>query len=389
MPFGLLVVGLSLVLLTMVFRSIAVPIKATVGYLLSVGAAFGVTAMVFEYGWFGSVFNVDQTAPVISFLPILLMGILFGLAMDYEVFLVSRMREEYVHEVARAGGPSKAIARAAVENGFVASSRVVVAAAVIMLSVFGAFVPEGDGAIKTIGFGLAVGVFVDAFVVRMTLVPAVLTLLGTKAWWLPRWIDRRLPSFDVEGEGLAHQVALAQWPAPGDRHLVVAEGLRSATWDDVAPSVLPGEVLVVEGPTPAEATALLLMLSGRMPLRAAAHGRTVRARTAGFVLPEQAGRVRRRTAYVDCAASADLPRELAALARAKPDVLFLDHLDVLIDPGSDPDARAALARTFDAIAAGGTSAAVVAGADRAALDTLLRGPSRVLDLRSRPALAQA
>ncbi|MGI3784676.1 MAG: efflux RND transporter permease subunit [Janthinobacterium lividum] len=412
LPFGLLVVGLSLVLLTMVFRSIAVPIKATVGYLLSVGAAFGVTTMVFEYGWFASLFNVDQTAPVISFLPILLMGILFGLAMDYEVFLVSRMREEYVHGLRSAheggrppappggvplagarethpGGPSRAIARAAVENGFVASSRVVVAAAVIMLSVFGAFVPEGDGAIKTIGFGLAVGVFVDAFVVRMTLVPAVLTLLGTKAWWLPRWIDERLPSFDVEGEGLAHQVSLAQWPAAGDRHLVVAEGLRVGDFDDVAPSVLPGEVLVVEGPTAAESTALLLMLSGRMRLRDAATGRTVRARTAGFVLPEQAGRVRRRTAYVDCAASADLPRELAALARARPDVVFLDRVDAVADPGSDPDARAALARTFDAIAADGTAAAVVAATDRSALETLLRGPSQVLDLRHRPALAQA
>jgi len=409
-PFGILVVGLSLVLLTMVFRSIAVPVKATVGFLLSVGAAFGATAMVFEYGWLGSLFNVDQTAPVISFLPILLMGILFGLAMDYEVFLVSRMREEYVHGMrsvyeggrppappagvplagareTRAGDPSRAVARAAVENGFVASSRVVVAAAVIMLSVFGAFVPEGDGPIKTIGFGLAVGVFVDAFVVRMTLVPAVLTLLGTRAWWLPRWIDRRLPSFDVEGEGLAHQVALSEWPAPDDRHLVVAEGLQVGPYDDVAPSVLPGEVLVVEGPTAAEATALLLMLSGRMPLRRGVDGRTVRARTAGLVLPEQAGRVRRRTAYVDCAASTDLPRELADLARAGPDVVFLDRVGVLTDPGSDPDARAALARTFDAIAADGTSAAVVAVADRTALETLLRGPSRVLDLRARPALA--
>ncbi|HWH98931.1 MAG TPA: MMPL family transporter, partial [Propionibacteriaceae bacterium] len=152
LPFGILVVGLSLILLTMVFRSIAVPIKATLGYLLSVAAAFGVTAMVFEWGWFGSVFNVAQTAPVISFLPILLMGILFGLAMDYEVFLVSRIREAYVH--GRDAG-------LAIEQGFVSSSRVVVAAAVIMFSVFAAFVPEGEGPIKTIAFGLAVGVFVD------------------------------------------------------------------------------------------------------------------------------------------------------------------------------------------------------------------------------------
>jgi len=391
-PFGILVVGLSLVLLTMVFRSVWVPVKATVGFLLSVGAAFGATAMVFEYGWFGSVFNVHQTAPVISFLPILLMGILFGLAMDYEVFLVSRMREEYVHGTARAGGPSKAVARAAVENGFVASSRVVVAAAVIMLSVFGGFVPDGEGPIKTIGFGLAVGVFVDAFVVRMTLVPAVLTLLGTKAWWLPRWIDRRLPSFDVEGEGLHHQVSLAAWPSADDTHLVLADGLRVGGWD-VSTALPPGEVLVVEGPAGPGRSALLLTLSGRMRLPEAEpgeHGGHVsRVKVAGFVLPEQAGRVRRRTAYVDLAGTTDLPRELASVARAKPDVLFLDHVEALTDPGADPDARAALARTLDEVVAGRTTAAVLAVTDRSGLDTLLRGPSRVLDLRPRPALAQA
>ena len=177
-PFGLLVVGLSLVLLAMVFRSIAVPLKATIGYLLSVGAAFGVTAMVFEYGWFSGILNVHQTAPVISFLPILIMGILFGLAMDYEVFLVSRIREAYVHASAKAGSDKQRDAQKAIGDGFVTSSRVVVAAAVIMFAVFAAFVPEGEGPIKTIAFGLAVGVFVDAFLVRMTLVPAVLALLG-------------------------------------------------------------------------------------------------------------------------------------------------------------------------------------------------------------------
>ncbi len=223
-PFGILVVGLSLILLAMVFRSVAVPLKATIGYLLSVGAAFGATAMVFEYNWFGSVLNVAEPAPVISFLPILLMGILFGLAMDYEVFLVSRMREEYVH----GQGTGKQRAMAAIEDGFAASSQVVVAAAIIMFGVFAAFVPEGEGPIKAIGLGLAVGVFVDAFLVRMTLVPAVLALLGEKAWWLPKWLDRRLPSFDVEGEGLMHQVALADWPTPDDRHLIYAEGLPIA-----------------------------------------------------------------------------------------------------------------------------------------------------------------
>src|SRR5215218_1909174 len=255
LPFGVLVVGLSLILLTMVFRSIAVPIKATLGYLLSVGAAFGVTAMVFEWGWFGSVFNVAQTAPVISFLPILLMGILFGLAMDYEVFLVSRIREAYVH--GRSAGP-------AIEQGFVSSSRVVVAAAIIMFSVFAAFVPEGEGPIKTIAFGLAVGVFVDAFVVRMTLVPAILALLGRSAWWLPAWIDRRLPSFDVEGAALTHQLSLASWPSANDQHVIVAEGLQVNTGAPVELAAMPRDVVVVEGPAGSGKTALLLSLAGRM-----------------------------------------------------------------------------------------------------------------------------
>ena len=193
LPFGILVIGLSLILLTMVFRSIAVPIKAALGYLLSVGAAFGAVTVIFEWGWLANLLNVSRTGPVISFLPIILMGVLFGLAMDYEVFLVSRMREDYVH-----GGDAKR----AVQSGFVGSAKVVTAAAIIMASVFAAFIPEGDSTIKPMAVGLAVGVFVDAFIVRMTLVPAVMKLLGEKAWWMPRWLDRILPSFDVECEGL-------------------------------------------------------------------------------------------------------------------------------------------------------------------------------------------
>jgi putative drug exporter of the RND superfamily len=331
LPFGVLVVGLSLVLLTMVFRSVAVPLKATIGYLLSVGAAFGATAMVFEYGWFSEFFNVAQTAPVISFLPILLMGILFGLAMDYEVFLVSRIREEYVHAVRKGDDPlgpppraqqhtgARAAAHRAIEDGFAASSRVVIAAAVIMFAVFAAFVPDGEGPIKTIAFGLAVGVFIDAFVVRMTLVPAVLALLGRAAWWLPRWIDRRLPSFDVEGEALTHQLALADWPSPGDTHAVYAEDLAVGN-ARVSLAVRPGEVAVVDGP---DASALLLTLSGRMAI---ADGRV---KVAGLVLPEQAAAVRRRTAYLDCAASSDVDRELTSILRASPDILFVDHADLV------------------------------------------------------------
>ncbi len=239
LPFGLLVVGLSLVLLAAVFRSVWVPVKATLGYLLSVGAAFGATALVFNYGWLKEVVNLEKPVPVISFLPILLMGILFGLAMDYEVFLVSRIREEYVH----GKSPLEAI-----RGGFVASGPVVMAAAVIMVAVFAFFVPQGMSAIKPIAFALAVGVAVDAFLVRMTLVPAVLALLGERAWWLPKWLDRILPTFDVEGEVLSTEMALKGWP--GDGSLLFAEGL--AVEGVVGPinlRLVPGNVIGLVGPS--------------------------------------------------------------------------------------------------------------------------------------------
>ncbi|QLQ14538.1 MAG: MMPL family transporter [Micropruina sp.] len=172
---------------------------------------------MFNLGWFKEVINLHETQPVISFLPIILMGILFGLAMDYEVFLVSRMREEYVH-----GNTTTWV-----EDGFVHSAKVVVAAAVIMFAVFAFFVPAGEGLIKPIAFSLAVGVALDAFLIRMTLGPAVMKLLGARSWWLPRWIERRLPVMDVEGETLAHQLSLADWPA-ADGQLVHAEGLSAA-----------------------------------------------------------------------------------------------------------------------------------------------------------------
>ena len=193
LPFALVVVGLALILLLLVFRSILVPIKAAVGFLLSVAASFGAVVAVFQWGWFGDVLGVPATGPVISFLPVILMAVLFGLAMDYEVFLVSRMREEYAHG---------AEPREAVVTGARHAARVVVAAALIMFSVFASFVTIDDVIVKAIAFGLAVGILVDAFVVRMTLVPAVLALLGRSAWWLPRWLDRVLPDLDVEGARL-------------------------------------------------------------------------------------------------------------------------------------------------------------------------------------------
>ncbi|RSS51409.1 MMPL family transporter [Streptomyces sp. WAC01280] len=193
-PYLALVVGLAFLLLTVVFRSVLVPLKAALGFLLSVVAALGAVVAVFQWGWLGSLFGVEQTGPIMSMMPIFMVGVVFGLAMDYEVFLVTRMREAYVH----GERPGEAIV-----TGFRHSARVVVAAAVIMIAVFSGFIGMDDQMIKMIGFGLAVAVLFDAFVVRMAIVPAVLALLGHKAWWLPKWLDRVLPNVDVEGESLA------------------------------------------------------------------------------------------------------------------------------------------------------------------------------------------
>ncbi|MFE0644269.1 MMPL family transporter [Streptomyces sp. NPDC058877] len=204
-PYLALVVGLAFVLLTLVFRSVLVPLKAALGFLLSVVAALGAVVAVFQWGWLGSLFGVEQTGPIMSMMPIFMVGVVFGLAMDYEVFLVTRMREGYVH----GQRPGEAIV-----TGFRHSARVVTAAAVIMIAVFSGFIGMDDQMIKMIGFGLAVAVLFDAFVVRMAIVPAVLALLGHKAWWLPKWLDRILPNVDVEGEGLATAAAGADAAEP-------------------------------------------------------------------------------------------------------------------------------------------------------------------------------
>ncbi|MFU2341008.1 MMPL family transporter [Streptomyces albidoflavus] len=193
LPYLALVVGLAFLLLMVVFRSILVPLKAALGFLLSVVAALGAVVAVFQWGWLGGLFGVEQPGPIMSVMPILMVGVVFGLAMDYEVFLVTRMREAYVH----GESPSEAIT-----TGFRHGARVVTAAAVIMIAVFAGFIGSSEQMIKMIGFGLAIAVFFDAFVVRMAIVPAVLALLGKRAWWLPRWLDRALPDFDVEGDKL-------------------------------------------------------------------------------------------------------------------------------------------------------------------------------------------
>ncbi|MFF7182823.1 MMPL family transporter [Streptomyces sp. NPDC008121] len=191
LPYLGLVVGLAFLLLMVVFRSILVPLKAALGFLLSVTAALGGVVAVFQWGWLADVLGVDAPGPIMSTMPIFMIGVVFGLAMDYEVFLVSRMRESYAHG-ARPGQ--------AVVDGFRHGGRVVSAAAIIMMSVFSGFIVEDNDFVKMIGFALAIAVLFDAFVVRMAIVPALFALLGPSAWWLPKWLDRILPRVDVEGE---------------------------------------------------------------------------------------------------------------------------------------------------------------------------------------------
>ncbi|MFD9392668.1 MMPL family transporter [Streptomyces sp. NPDC060000] len=213
-PYLGLVVGLAFLLLIVVFRSILVPLKAALGFLLSVLAALGAVVAVFQWGWLGGLIGVEETGPIMSMMPIFMVGVVFGLAMDYEVFLVTRMREAYVH----GESPSQAIV-----TGFRHSAKVVAAAAIIMMAVFGGFISSSESMIKMIGFGLAIAVFFDAFIVRMAIVPAVLALLGKKAWWLPKWLDRALPNVDVEGEGLrTRDEAAASRDGDEDRELVRA-----------------------------------------------------------------------------------------------------------------------------------------------------------------------
>ncbi|MEO3826154.1 MMPL family transporter [Actinomadura sp. B10D3] len=196
LPYLIVVIGLAVLLLTVVFRSILVPVKAALGFLLSVGAAFGVVVAVFQWGWAAELIGIEQTGPVMSLMPILIIGIVFGLAMDYEVFLVSRMREAHVH----GASPAEAIV-----SGFRHSGRVVAAAAIIMTSVFAGFIGMSSPTIQTMGVGLASAVAFDAFVVRMAIAPAVLALLGRRAWWLPRTLNRVLPNVDIEGEALSRR----------------------------------------------------------------------------------------------------------------------------------------------------------------------------------------
>jgi RND superfamily putative drug exporter len=204
------VVILSFLLLMMVFRSIAVPVKAAIMNLLSIGAAYGVIVAVFQWGWAASIFGVDQKGPIDPWIPLMLFTILFGLSMDYEVFLLSRIREQWLHTGENA---------TAVADGLALTARVITAAAAIMFCVFGSFVISDLRVLKVFGMGLAVAVLVDATIVRMVLVPATMELLGRANWWMPKWLDRLLPRVDVEG----HDQAVTG---------LVAAGNGGAAWGD-------------------------------------------------------------------------------------------------------------------------------------------------------------
>ena len=195
------VILLSFLLLVVVFRSVVVPLKAALMNLLSIGAAYGVLVMVFQWGWGADLIGLESTIPVISFIPMFMFAILFGLSMDYEVFLLSRVREEYL----RTGDTATSVI-----NGIAATARVITSAALIMICVFLGFVLSDDPATKMFGLGLATAIFIDATIVRLVLVPAAMTLLGERNWWLPRWLQW-LPEVHVEG-------AASEAAAPGGAH---------------------------------------------------------------------------------------------------------------------------------------------------------------------------
>ena len=280
LPFGIVVAGLSLVLLTVVFRSVAVPLTATLGYLLSLAAGMGAVGAVFGWGWAADLLQVSKVGAVISFLPVIVMGVLFGLAMDYEVFLVSRMREEWIRR-RPAGGPAgsadtptdpamrRRAAVEAVEAGFAGSAKVVGAAAVIMAGVFAAFIHTENVYIKPIAVGLTVGILADAFVVRMTLVPALMAALGERAWWLPPFLEHQLPVIDVEGEGLERTLEHEAWTAAHGPAVLRAQDLMLADDEGTALRGLTlalggGQVALVRAAEPLTRRALAAAIGGRL-----------------------------------------------------------------------------------------------------------------------------
>jgi RND superfamily putative drug exporter len=212
LPYISVVVILAVILLMIAFQSVLVPITAIAGFLLTIAASFGFVTLVFQHGFLAGLFGIPQTGPLVSLLPILIIGVIFGLAMDYQVFLVSRMREEFSHGASPVN---------AVRDGFRQSARVVTAAALIMIAVFSGFILPEDPIIKSIGLAFATGIIIDAFLIRMTLIPALMSIMGARAWWMPAWLGRIIPKVDIEGAELDKQAAPRE-----ERELVGAESGR-------------------------------------------------------------------------------------------------------------------------------------------------------------------
>ncbi|MBO0981743.1 efflux RND transporter permease subunit [Microbacterium sp. SD291] len=378
LPFGVFVIGLSLILLTIVFRSLWVPLTAALGYLLSIVAAFGIVGAVFEWGWFADALHVAKVGPIISFMPIILMGVLFGLAMDYQVFLVSRMREDFVHDPAlrQAQGPSaddrdarRAAALRAVRSGFTGSAKVVTAAGLIMFAVFVAFVPEGDSSLKPIALGLAAGIAIDAFLVRMTLIPALMAILGERAWQIPAWLERILPSVDIEGEAVERERHLAGWP--GDESVVAADDLviADAGVDGLHVRLAPGGSAVITGAAPGALRAIALAVAGRLTPDDG------RLRVAGHLLPARAAWVRAHVGAVIVTDAGAPASELTEALRGRPSVVVIDGADRL--SAAAHDQLAARLRDADA----GTAVLLTAVSTAPALALLSsarRGPVDVI-----------
>jgi len=370
LPFGILVLGLSLVLLTVVFRSIAVPIKATVNFLLSTGASFGAVTWVFQDGHLADAINVVSVGPIVCFLPILLVALLFGLSVDYEVFLIARMREEYVHG---------ATAEEAIRRGYVSSSRVITAAAVIMIGVFVAFFPHGDSVVQPIVFALAVGVFIDAFMVRITLLPAVMQVLGDKAWWMPTWLDKRLPVIDVEGEGVQHQLELAEWPAADAHRGVHADRIRltdkkgAGFYGPLSFEVEPGTVMLARGLDAQARTALALTVAGRM------RPTDGKLKVADHVVPQQNMLLLPRVSLIRVAVEEDALTAVRESLGDRTEILVVDGLEALTEAA---DRDVLLAEVRELAKRAGVVAIVTLS--RGALEALeIEDPEiRVLDLQT-------
>jgi len=286
------VIGLSFLLLMMVFRSVLVPIKAALLNLLSIGAAYGVVVAVFQWGWGAGLIGIDRPGPIMAFIPMMLFAILFGLSMDYEVFLLSRIREEYD----RGGDNATAVA-----DGLAATARVITAAAAIMVIIFSSFVLGDDPIVKTFGVGLAVAVLVDATVVRMVLVPATMELLGDANWWLPDWLDRRLPRIELEASAPGEQVtagpsAVERGPGAGVDGAGPAVQVTAGTvaWLDALSGDRRGQALAHLDHAFANGAVDAVRRKGLaevvVPLGRRTRGLTLRDEPGGYVLDVRSGR---------------------------------------------------------------------------------------------------